>query len=48
MLGIIIGLIILIALTFKGWSILWVAPVAAIIVALVSGADMVSDSSKSI
>ena len=40
MLGIILGLIVLIALAYRGWSIIWVAPVAAMIVALTNNVDM--------
>lgn len=40
MLGIILGLITLMFLAFKGISILWAAPVAASIVALIGGLDL--------
>ncbi len=29
MLGIILGLIVLMVLAYRGWSIIWVAPIAA-------------------
>jgi len=40
MIGIILGLIVLITFAYKGWSFLWVAPVAAVIVALTNNIDM--------
>ena len=40
MLSIIIGLVMLMALAYLGWSILWVAPLAAGVVALLSGLDV--------
>ncbi|BAC14586.1 hypothetical conserved protein [Oceanobacillus iheyensis HTE831] len=40
MLGIILGLIVLMVLAFMGWSIIWVAPIAAGIVALTGGLDL--------
>lgn len=40
MLSILIGLIMLMALAYLGWSILWVAPLAAGVVALLSGLDV--------
>ena len=39
MLGIIIGLALLIGLSYIGWSIIWVAPLSAGVVALLSGLD---------
>lgn len=42
MLSILIGLILLIALAYLGWSIIWVAPLAAEVVALLSGLDVYS------
>lgn len=42
MLSILIGLILLIALAYLGWSIIWVAPLAAGVVALLSGLDVYS------
>jgi len=42
MFGIILGLVILMILAFRGWSILWAAPVAAMIVAMVNGIDLMS------
>lgn len=39
MTGIIIGLALLMILAFKGWSVLWAAPVAALVVALSGGLD---------
>ncbi len=40
MLGIILGLIVLMLLAYLGWSIIWVAPIAAGIVALGGGLDL--------
>lgn len=40
MFGIILGLIVLMVLAFMGWSIIWVAPIAAGIVALTGGLDL--------
>ncbi|AWI34960.1 GntP family permease [Helicobacter apodemus] len=40
MLGIILGLIVLMFLAYLGWSIIWVAPIAAGIVALGGGLDL--------
>ncbi len=40
LLGIILGLILLILLAYKGHSIIWVAPVCAILVALMSGLNI--------
>ncbi|MFJ7826658.1 GntP family permease [Psychrobacillus sp. NPDC096623] len=40
MISIIIGLVMLMALAYLGWSIIWVAPVAAGVVALISGLDV--------
>lgn len=40
MLGIILGLIVLMVLAYLGWSILWVAPIAAGVVALTGGLDL--------
>ncbi|MFC2949359.1 GntP family permease [Virgibacillus sediminis] len=40
MFGIILGLIVLMALAYMGWSILWVAPIAAGVVALTGGLDL--------
>ncbi len=40
MLGIILGLIVLMVLAYLGWSIIWVAPVAAGVVALTGGLDL--------
>ena len=40
MLGIILGLIVLMVLADLGWSIIWVAPVAAGVVALTGGLDL--------
>ena len=42
MLGIFIGLIVMIFLAYKGHSILWVAPVSALVVALFGGLDLLS------
>lgn len=40
MLGIILGLIVLMVLAYRGWSIIWVAPIAAGVVALTGGLDL--------
>lgn len=40
MLSIVVGLILLMALAYLGWSIIWVAPIAAGVVALMSGLDV--------
>ncbi|CAM3661826.1 GntP family permease [Aeromicrobium ponti] len=40
MFGIILGLIVLMALAYFGWSIIWVAPIAAGVVALTGGLDL--------
>ncbi|EGQ20439.1 UIT2 family protein [Sporosarcina newyorkensis 2681] len=40
MLGIVLGLVVLMALAYLGWSIIWVAPIAAGIVALTGGLDL--------
>ncbi|SFE51610.1 GntP family permease [Alteribacillus iranensis] len=40
MLGIILGLIVLMGLAYLGWSIIWVAPIAAGVVALTGGLDL--------
>lgn len=42
MLGIILGLVIIIVLAYLGWSIIWVAPIAAGVVALTGGLDLLS------
>ena len=40
LIGIILGLILLIFLAYKGYSIIWVAPVCAALVALLVGLDV--------
>ncbi|HLR59059.1 MAG TPA: GntP family permease [Pseudogracilibacillus sp.] len=40
MLGILLGLIVLMGLAYLGWSIIWVAPIAAGVVALTGGLDL--------
>lgn len=40
MLGIFLGLIIIMGLAYLGWSIIWVAPIAAGVVALTGGLDL--------
>ena len=40
LIGILIGLVVLIALAYKGHSIIWVAPVCAIIVAILGGLNL--------
>lgn len=40
MLGIFIGLILLMVLAYRGWSIIWIAPICAGVVALTGGLDL--------
>ncbi len=40
MLGIILGLIVLMVLAYMGWSIIWVAPIAAGVVAIFGGLNL--------
>lgn len=40
MFGILLGLIVLVALAYRGYSIIWVAPVAAMVVAITGGLDL--------
>ncbi len=40
LIGIILGLVLLIALAYRGHSIIWVAPVCAIVVAILGGLDI--------
>ncbi|MCA0984840.1 GntP family permease [Halobacillus yeomjeoni] len=40
MFGILLGLVVLMALAYLGWSIIWVAPIAAGVVALTGGLDL--------
>ena len=40
MLGIILGLAVLMFLAYRGWSILWIAPISAGVVALTGGLDL--------
>lgn len=40
MIGIILGLLVLMVLAYIGWSIIWVAPIAAGVVALTGGLDL--------
>ncbi|MCA1020554.1 GntP family permease [Halobacillus litoralis] len=40
MFGILLGLIVLMALAYLGWSIIWVAPIAAGVVAVTGGLDL--------
>jgi len=40
MLGILLGLAVLMALAYRGWSIIWIAPVSAGVVALTGGLDL--------
>lgn len=40
MLGIILGLVVLMVLAYRGWSIIWIAPVSAGVVALTGGLDL--------
>lgn len=40
MIGIFIGLILLMVLAYRGWSIIWIAPICAGVVALTGGLDL--------
>lgn len=40
MLGILLGLAVLMVLAYRGWSIIWIAPVSAGVVALTGGLDL--------
>lgn len=40
MLGIFLGLVVLMVLAYLGWSILWVAPIAAGVIAITGGLDL--------
>ncbi|GAK03921.1 D-beta-hydroxybutyrate permease [Geomicrobium sp. JCM 19037] len=40
MIGILIGIAVLMILAYRGWSIIWVAPIAAGVVALTGGLDL--------
>lgn len=40
MLGIILGLAVLMFLAFRGWSIIWIAPICALVVAIFGGLDL--------
>jgi hypothetical protein len=40
MLGIFIGLVLLMVLAYRGWSIIWIAPICAGIVALFGGLNL--------
>ncbi|UJL45582.1 GntP family permease [Virgibacillus sp. NKC19-16] len=40
MLGILLGLVLLIVLAYRGWSIIWIAPICAGVVALFGGLDL--------
>ena len=42
LLGILVGLAILIALAFRGWSILLLAPIAALVTAMFSGEPLLA------
>ena len=42
MLGILLGLAVLMVLAYRGWSIIWIAPVAAGVVALTGGLDLLN------
>ena len=42
MLGILLGLVVLMALAYLGWSIIWIAPIAAGVVALTGGLDLLN------
>ena len=40
MIGIVLGLALLVFLAYKGYSIIWVAPVSAMVVALTGGLSL--------
>ncbi|PAM96736.1 transporter, partial [Flavobacterium sp. IR1] len=40
MLGIVLGLVLLMFLAYRGWSIIWVAPITAGVVAIFGGLDL--------
>lgn len=40
MIGIVLGLVVLMVLAYRGWSIIWIAPVSAGVVALTGGLDL--------
>ncbi|MBP2076253.1 GntP family permease [Oceanobacillus polygoni] len=40
MLGIVLGLVLLIILAYRGWSIIWIAPICAGVVAIFGGLDL--------
>ena len=40
MFGIILGLGVLMTLAYRGWSIIWIAPISAGVVALTGGLDL--------
>jgi len=40
MLGILLGLVLLIVLAYRGWSIIWIAPICAGVVAIFGGLDL--------
>ncbi|WP_156290958.1 GntP family permease [Oceanobacillus salinisoli] len=40
MLGILLGLVLLIVLAYRGWSIIWIAPICAGVVAMFGGLDL--------
>ena len=40
LIGVVLGLILLIFLAYKGRSIIWVAPICAVLVALLGGLDL--------
>ena len=42
MLGILLGLAVLMVLAYRGWSIIWIAPVSAGVVALTGGLDLLN------
>ncbi|GAA0440018.1 GntP family permease [Lentibacillus halophilus] len=42
MFGILLGLVVLMVLAYLGWSIIWVAPIAAGVVALTGGLDLLN------
>ncbi|MBR4941088.1 MAG: GntP family permease, partial [Clostridia bacterium] len=42
LIGIVLGLVLLIVLAYKGHSIIWVAPVCAILVAVLGGLNILT------
>ncbi|KAB3533282.1 GntP family permease [Alkaliphilus pronyensis] len=47
MLGIVIGLLLLMYLAYRGWSIIWIAPICATVVALFGGVELLPNYTES-